>query len=78
MSQTEITKQKTPPPLPPGLDSARVLSARQGAELLGISLATFRRMHWSGRLPAPVQLSTRRIGWKLRDLLAYADSCAAA
>ena len=77
MPQTETTKQKGSVLLPPAIEGARILSAKQAAELLGLSVATFRRLHWSGRLPAPVQLSTRRIGWKLRDLLAYTDHAAA-
>jgi predicted DNA-binding transcriptional regulator AlpA len=74
MSKTETAKQKTPPPLPPTLDGSRILSAKQAAELLGISLCTLRRLHWADKLPAPIQLSTRRIGWKVADLLAFVES----
>ena len=55
--------------LPDELRRERILSARQGAELLGVSLATFRRLHWAGKLPTAIQLSERRIGWRVRDLL---------
>jgi predicted DNA-binding transcriptional regulator AlpA len=57
--------------LPDALASERVLSARQGAELLGVSLATFRRLHWAGKLPTAIQLSDRRLGWRVKDLLAH-------
>ncbi len=74
MSQTETTKLKSPPPLPLGLDSSRILSAKQTAEILGLSICTVRRLHWAGKLPAPIRLSTRRIGWKVADLLAFVDA----
>lgn len=57
--------------LPEGLGQERVLSAQQAAELFGISIATFRRLYWSGKLPPPIQLSERRLGWRVRDLLAH-------
>ena len=73
MPQTETTGKKNPPPLPTSLEGSRVLSARQGAELLGISVCTFRRLDWGGSLPAAVWLSTRRKGWRASDLLAYCN-----
>lgn len=66
----EITGRKIST-LPQSLDEQRVLSARQGAELLGVSLATFRRLHWAGKLPPAIQLSERRLGWRVRDLLEH-------
>lgn len=59
--------------LPDGLGLERVLSARQGAELLGVSVATFRRLHWAGKLPPAIQLSQRRLGWRVRDLLEHLE-----
>jgi predicted DNA-binding transcriptional regulator AlpA len=79
MSHVAITKQKKQsPPLPPSLDGSRILSAKQAAEMLGISLCTLRRLHWAAKLPAPIQLSTRRIGWKVADLLAFVECSRAA
>ena len=60
--------------LPKTLDAERVLSARQGAELLNVSLATFRRQHWAGRLPPAIRLSERRLGWRAKDLLAHIEA----
>jgi prophage regulatory protein len=59
--------------LPQSLDEHRVLNARQGAELLGVSLATFRRQHWAGKTPPPIRLSERRLGWRVRDLLEHLE-----
>jgi predicted DNA-binding transcriptional regulator AlpA len=50
--------------LPESLDENRVLSARQAAELFGVSIATIRRLHWAGRLPPAIRLSERRLGWR--------------
>jgi predicted DNA-binding transcriptional regulator AlpA len=66
----EITGRKTAT-LPQSLEEHRILSARQAAELLGVSLATFRRLHWAGKLPPAIQLSERRLGWPVRGLLEH-------
>ena len=60
--------------LPQSLELSRILSARQGAALLGVSLATYRRQYRAGRLPAAIRVSERRIGWRVRDLLAHLDA----
>ena len=60
--------------LPETLEYERILTAKQAAELFGISLSTFRRQYWAGVLPAPVHLSTRRIGWRVRDLIVHLSS----
>ncbi len=64
--------------IPLGLNGSRIVSARQAAELFGISLATFRRLHWSGKLPAAIHLSERRIGWRIADLHSWIASRTAA
>lgn len=55
--------------LPDSLESKRVLSARQAAELLGVSLSTFRRQHWTKKLPPSIKVGERRLGWRASDLL---------
>lgn len=57
--------------LPESLEFERFLTARQAAELLGISVSTFRRQYWAGTIPTPIQLSTRRLGWRVRDLITH-------
>jgi len=64
----------TPPAgdiLPANLTLERILSVAQGAQLYGISIATFRRLKRAGKLPPPLQLSERRIGWRVRDLIEH-------
>ena len=60
--------------LPERLERERILSAHQGAALLGISIATYRRQHWRGQLPAAIKVGERRLGWRARDLLAMIES----
>jgi len=60
--------------LPADLNENRVLSARQAAELLGISVATFRRQYWAGKLPKPIRVSDRRLGWFAKSLLRHVAS----
>jgi predicted DNA-binding transcriptional regulator AlpA len=75
MSKETSKKTTLPEPrLPESLTLERVLDAKQGAELFGVSVATFRRLHRTKKLPAPVQISDRRLGWKARELLAYRDA----
>jgi predicted DNA-binding transcriptional regulator AlpA len=57
--------------IPDILTPERILSVAQGAQLYGISVATFRRLKRAGKLPPSLQLSERRIGWRVRDLIEH-------
>jgi predicted DNA-binding transcriptional regulator AlpA len=57
--------------LPHFLEHERILSAKQAADLFGVSIATFRRGYWAGEIPAPIRLSERRLGWRIRDFLEH-------
>ncbi len=61
--------------LPRVLEQERVLSAEQAAELFGVSVSTFRRLYRAGKLPPAVQVSERRLGWRVRDLIAHLEFC---
>ncbi len=61
--------------LPLVLEQERILSAEQAAELFGVSVSTFRRLHRAGKLPPAVQISERRLGWRVRDLIAHLEFC---
>lgn len=56
-------------PLPDFLQQERILDDRQGAQLFGVSIATWRRLDHAGKLPPAIQVSTRRRGRRVRDLL---------
>jgi predicted DNA-binding transcriptional regulator AlpA len=66
---TEMMSRK----LPDVLGQERILSAQQAAELFGVSIATFRRQQWAGKLPPAVQVSDRRLGWRVRDLIEHLE-----
>lgn len=52
--------------LPHDIARRRVMPTKDAAAFLGLSVATFRRMR--KRLPPHIDLSTRRIGWRIGDL----------
>jgi len=49
-------------------DPSAAFSREEAAEFLGISNSAFSRMRREGKLPAPVQLGTRILRWRRRDL----------
>jgi predicted DNA-binding transcriptional regulator AlpA len=55
--------------LPPDLARHRVLNASQSAALIGLSLPQFRREYRKGEVPQPIRLSTRRLGWRVGDII---------
>jgi predicted DNA-binding transcriptional regulator AlpA len=64
------------PPLPDNFDSDRLVSPEVAAELMGISLATLRRLWDLDQGPRRIRLSPRRLGVRLRDLAEYLDRAA--
>jgi predicted DNA-binding transcriptional regulator AlpA len=56
---------------PDSFDSDRLVSPEVAAELMGLSLATLRRMWSDGEGPRKIRISKRRLGVKLRDLRDY-------
>lgn len=70
----EVTGRKTST-LPEGFAAERILNAQQAAELFGVSISTFRRLYWAGKLPPPIRPSERRIGWRARDLILHLSKC---
>lgn len=61
--------------LPPA-PSSLLLTARQGADLLGVSLRMFHGMR--ALLPKPVVLGPRCVRWRREDLLQYVQTLQAA
>ncbi|MCW6506970.1 helix-turn-helix transcriptional regulator [Lichenifustis flavocetrariae] len=49
--------------LPTFLDRHRMLNTKQSAEMLGFSVAHFRRLYRNGRVPKPQQIGGRKYGW---------------
>ena len=59
---------KSTPSIP---EADRVLDARQGAAKLNISVKTFRRLGWAGKLPPAIRVGERKLGWRNADLEAW-------
>jgi predicted DNA-binding transcriptional regulator AlpA len=82
MSQSRKTAPCTPsrtktnalPDLPADLARHRILDSQQSAAFLNISLPHFRRLYRAKRVPEPIKLSSRKLGWKAGDLIAWLDS----
>ena len=50
-------------PVPAEYARNRVLDSQQAADFLGISLPHFRRMYRLGRVPRPIKITDRKLGW---------------
>ncbi len=57
---------------------ARVLSAKQVAELCGLSLPHFRRLYRTGRVPPPIKIGQRKMGWQYGTVATFLASKTAA
>jgi predicted DNA-binding transcriptional regulator AlpA len=62
----------------PALSAIRVLSEGETAKVIGVSTDTLRRMAQRGEAPPRLELSTRRIGYRVRDIAAWLDARAGA
>jgi predicted DNA-binding transcriptional regulator AlpA len=60
--------------LPLDIARRRVLPTKASAAFLGISVSTLRRLKDQRALPQPIELSARRIGWRIGDLCDYQDA----
>ena len=60
--------------LPTDLARLRVIGSAEAAAFCNISLPHFRRMYRTGKAPAPIRLSERKLGWRVGDLIAWLDA----
>jgi predicted DNA-binding transcriptional regulator AlpA len=60
--------------LPAVISGNRLLDSAQAAEMVGMSLPHFRRLYRSGRVPSPVRVGERKLGWRAGDLSAWLAS----
>jgi prophage regulatory protein len=60
--------------LPAEFNRQRVLSAAEAALFLNLSLPHFRRLYRNGGVPAPIKLSTRRVGWQMSVLIGWVEA----
>ena len=52
------------------IPAERIYTAREAAKLFSVSLATWNRYVAASRVPRPIQLGPRRIGWLESELAA--------
>jgi predicted DNA-binding transcriptional regulator AlpA len=50
------------------------LNSAEAAAFLNFSVPHFRRLYRDGRVPPPIQLSSRKLGWKTGDLIDWIAS----
>lgn len=59
----------------------QVMGANEAARLYGVSLVHFRRLYRAGKVPRPIKVGERKLGWMrgilLDDLDARAEKAAA-
>jgi predicted DNA-binding transcriptional regulator AlpA len=55
--------------LPPDMVRHRIASAAEAAEFWGVSLPHWRRLYRSGKVPKPMRIGDRKLGWQLGALI---------
>jgi predicted DNA-binding transcriptional regulator AlpA len=63
--------------LPPDIGRQRVLNSQQAAQICGFSLPHWRRLYRVGKVPKPLQIGDRKLGWRAGDLLDWLAAKAA-
>ena len=53
----------------------QLLTTKQAAEILGVSIAFLERDRWAGARVPFVKVGSRAVRYRYSDLLAYIDSC---
>lgn len=51
--------------LSPEISRNRILSAAESARFWGISLPQWRRLYRSGKVPPPLKIGERKLGWRV-------------
>jgi predicted DNA-binding transcriptional regulator AlpA len=64
--------------LPMELSRQRVLNSGEAAKFVGLSLPHWRRLYRAGKVPRPLQLGERKLGWRIGDLVDFLAAKAAA
>ncbi len=50
-----------------------IVDLEHAAGMVALSVSTLQALVRDGQFPAPIQLSGRRVGWRVRDIEAWAD-----
>jgi predicted DNA-binding transcriptional regulator AlpA len=57
--------------LPPEFTWHRVLDTTEAAAFCRFSVPHWRRLYRKGKVPKPLRLSTRKLGWRAGDLISW-------
>jgi predicted DNA-binding transcriptional regulator AlpA len=57
--------------LPAEIAQHRVLDTAEAAAFCNFSVSHWRRLYRVGRVPTPIRLSARKLGWPIRDLVEW-------
>ena len=60
--------------LPSDIARHRVLDTAEAAAFCRISVPHWRRLYRTGRVPRPIKLSERKLGWRAGDLVDWLES----
>jgi predicted DNA-binding transcriptional regulator AlpA len=60
--------------LPNELGRARILTSGQAAEFWGVSLSHWRRLYRARKVPTPIKIGDRKLGWPLNALIKGLES----
>jgi predicted DNA-binding transcriptional regulator AlpA len=55
--------------LSPGIERHRILNSAQACAFWGVSLPHWRRLYWAGKVPKPIKIGDRKLGWRASDLI---------
>lgn len=68
-SQINAAVERALRELYPDMARHKVLNTVEAAEFVNFSVPHFRRLYRNGGVPPPIQLGTRKLGWKAGDLI---------
>ena len=54
--------------LPSDLGRSRILDAAMASAFWGVSLPHWRRLYRTGKVPHPIKVGERKLGWRIGDL----------
>jgi predicted DNA-binding transcriptional regulator AlpA len=60
--------------LPPEHSRHRILDVKQTAEFIGQSIPNLRRLYRENKMPQPLKLSSRKLGFRLGDLIDWLEA----
>jgi predicted DNA-binding transcriptional regulator AlpA len=60
--------------MPDEIMRRRIIPTKAAAEFLGFSVPHFRRLYRTNRVPQPLLIGARKLGWRLGDLLDFVEA----